>query len=239
MWVFFQRKWECCECAVDGGVRAQRATKVRDNRLSSARCAAAIQRPPLPFSCHGLSTPRAASHFSSIPLFHCRHRRLLHSILYRQAFIISELPWDNAVVGFRFGNMKWAPILAHRTQFIWAYFQNSNYACEILKSSQFFTDFLWTWNKNSFLQNVDKLVGFQLRLFSSWRVYSLNILVLGSQRRFFGKDSPLFLIIYGRANFYKICKPVNGFLDLFLLRVYKERYVSAGCPIMEFPHLLC
>lgn len=157
MWVFFQRKWECCECAVDGGVRAQRATKVRDNRLSSARCAAAIQRPPLPFSCHGLSTPRAASHFSSIPLFHCRHHRLLHSILYRQAFIFSELPWDNSVVGFRFGNMKWAPILAHRTQFIWAYFQNSNYTCKILKSSQLLTDFLRTWNKNSFLQNVGQV----------------------------------------------------------------------------------
>lgn len=134
--------------------------------------------------------------FSSIPLFHCRRRRLLHSILYRQAFIFSELPQDNSVVGFRFGNVKWAPILAHRTQFIWAYFQNSNYTCEILNSSQFFTNFLWTWNKNSFLQNVDKLVGFQLRLPSSWRVYSLNILVLGSQRRSFGKDSPFFLIIW-------------------------------------------
>lgn len=88
-------------------------------------------------------------------LYHCR--RLLHSIIYRQAFIISELPWDNSVVGSRFGNMKWAPILAHRTQFIWAYFQNSNYTCEILKSSQFLTDFLQTWNKNSFLQNVGQV----------------------------------------------------------------------------------
>lgn len=93
--------------------------------------------------------------YSIIPLFHCR--RLLHSILYRQAFITSELPWDNSVVGFRFGNMKWAPILAHRTQFIWAYFQNSNYTCKTLKSSQLLTDFLRTWNKNSFLQNVGQV----------------------------------------------------------------------------------
>lgn len=142
---------------VRGGRWSESAASYQGQRqpvvLSSVRrrhseAATSLQLPRTQHTARCLS-----SHFSSIPLYHCHRRRLLHSILYRQAFIISEHPWDNAVVGSRFGNMKWAPILAHRTQFIWAYFQNSNYACKIPKSSQFFTNFLRTRNKNYFLQN--------------------------------------------------------------------------------------